>query len=344
MLTFFYVLQQGQHHAEKQLPCQDFCKALRMTSNNFGSEIILAAVADGVSSCEYSQDGAKCAVESSLSFLERELLAQENLNDDAVTTMLRQSFHIAKDNVEALSSNLKIPYPEFDSTLTVAIYDGVHLWFGHIGDDGIVVLYNDGSYEMITSRHQGEFAHSVFPLRSQERWEFGKASKSVASLVMMTDGVLDYCVDTEAMGNRVYFPFLEPALTTCISNDFEAIEVKESWDTFFHGSLLYGFNIREKITDDISFLEIQNPTAVSLLPPVQFDLKKWKLDTIQRRKSIDEELYADFHAYQETQIDGGGKTSSGKTDSRLENNSSFNRQGSNRNVKRKKARKKKRTK
>ncbi len=49
----------------------------------------------------------------------------------------------------------ELPFLEFDSTLTGIVYDGSTLWYGHIGDDGVVALYSDGSYEMITKRHKG---------------------------------------------------------------------------------------------------------------------------------------------------------------------------------------------
>ena len=298
MLTHFSITQQGKRHIEKNVPCQDFSASKRIYLEQFECEIVIAAVADGVGSCEFSQFGSATAVQSFLNCVEYNIQNKiPELSDENVIRLINYSFNYALSQVEKEAEERELPFLEFDSTLTGIVYDGHTLWYGHIGDDGVVVLYSDGDYEMITKRHKGEEAHSLFPLREVDLWQFGKSSKEVASCVLMTDGVLDHCVDVESMGNRVYFPFLEPALTEISYTDEDAEKQRLDWDEYLAGKGSYAENFRDKVTDDISFVVVQNPDLLKVVPAVQFDFDKWDEDTAKRRKELDDALYADYRAY-----------------------------------------------
>lgn len=298
MLTHFSISQQGKRHIEKNVPCQDFSASKRIDIDRFGSEIVIAAVADGVGSCEYSQFGSSTAVQSFLYCIEHNIQNKlSELSDETIIELIKHSFNYALSQVEKEAEERKLPFLEFDSTLTGIVYDGHTLWYGHIGDDGVVVLYSDGKYEMITKRHKGEEAHSLFPLRESDLWQFGKSLKEIASCALMTDGVLDHCVDVEGMGNRVYFPFLEPALTETILTDEDAERQRLDWDEYLSGKGNYSENFRDKVTDDISLVVVQNPDIIKDMPPVQFDFDKWDEDTAKRKKELDDVLYADYRAY-----------------------------------------------
>ena len=298
MLTHFSITQQGKRHIEKNVPCQDYSASKRIELSRFGCQIVIAAVADGVGSCEFSQFGSATAVQSFLNCVEYNLKERiSELSDENIRKLINYSFNYALSQVEKEAEDRELPFLEFDSTLTGIVYDGSTLWYGHIGDDGVVVLYSDGSYEMITKRHKGEEAHSLFPLREVDLWQFGKSSKEVASCVLMTDGVLDYCVDVESMGSRVYFPFLEPALTEIAFTDEDAEKQRLDWDEYLAGEGGYAENFRDKVTDDISFVVVQNPNLLQVIPPIQFDFDKWDEDTAKRRKELDDALYADYRAY-----------------------------------------------
>lgn len=303
MITHFNITLQGTRHIERGDPCQDFSASQRIHLDRFGSDLVLAAIADGVGSCMFSQYGAETAVTSFLSCLVHNLnRGIFELTDEFILRLLEKAFRYALSQVSVKAEKMELPFMEFDSTLTGVIFDGKNLWFGHVGDDGVVVLYADGTYEMITERHEGEESGSLFPLICQEKWQFGKAPKEVASMVLMTDGVLNYCVDGRAMNNRVYYPFLGLALAVTAETDEQAEKLRQDWEDFLRGEPDEPVGFRNRITtDDISFVLIENPEVVATLPEIKFDQGKWDEDTKKRREEIDEKLYANYRKYKKGQ-------------------------------------------
>ena len=113
----------------------------------------------------------------------------------------------------------------------------------------------------------------------------------------MTDGVLDFCVDSIAMNNRVFYPFLEPALA---ETEKDEKEQQSEWENYLAGKSEDFPDFRKIVTDDISFVVIQNVHQIKEMElPIPFDSKKWEEDTLKRKKKIDEILYADHHEYKE---------------------------------------------
>lgn len=297
MIHTFNITQQGESHIKKDMPCQDYSCIKRMT--HLDQEIIIAAISDGVGSCEYSQIGSKVAVESFIECLTFNIENKvEEFSEETILTILKHAFHYSLSQINKTSEKDELPFLEYDCTLTGVVYVGDTLYFGHVGDDGIVALYSDGKYEMITERHKGEEVNTVFPLREEDKWQFGK-SQEIVSCVLMTDGVLDFCVDSIAMNNRVFFPFLEPALT---ETEKEEKEQQSEWENYLAGKSEDFPDFRNIVTDDISFVVIQNVDQLKEMElPIPFDSKKWEDDTLKRKKKIEEILYADYYAYKEKQ-------------------------------------------
>lgn len=295
MIHTFNITQQGESHIKKDLPCQDYSCTKRMI--HLDQEIIIAAISDGVGSCEYSQIGSKVAVESFIECLTFNIENKvEEFSEETILTILKHAFHYSLSQINKTSEKDELPFLEYDCTLTGVVYVGNTLYFGHVGDDGIVALYSNGKYEMITERHKGDEANSVFPLREEDTWQFGK-SEDVASCVLMTDGVLDFCVDSIAMNNRVFFPFLEPALT---ETEKDEKEQQSEWENYLAGKSEDFPDFRNIVTDDISFVVIQNVDQLKKMElPIPFDSKKWEEDTLERKKKIDAILYADYYEHKE---------------------------------------------
>ena len=295
MIHTFNITQQGESHIKKDMPCQDYSCTKRMT--HLDQEIIIVAISDGVGSCKYSQIGSKVAVESFIECLTFNIENKvEEFSEETILTILKHAFHYSLSQINKTSEKNELPFLEYDCTLTGVVYVGNTLYFGHVGDDGIVALYSNGKYEMITERHKGEEANSVFPLREEDRWQFGKCV-NIVSCVLMTDGVLDFCVDSIAMNNRVFFPFLEPALT---ETEEEEKEQQSEWENYLAGKSEDFPDFRNIVTDDISFVVIQNVDQLKKMElPIPFDSKKWEEDTLERKKKIDAILYADYYEHKE---------------------------------------------
>lgn len=302
MLSHFYLSKQGVSHKKNDIVCQDYSFSESFFSDKLDKEFVITAIADGVGSCEFSDMGSKKAVHTVVETIKTSLSEYiDELNDENILDILQVAFKKALQEVEKLADEEELPFSEFDSTLTVTIYDGENLWFGHIGDDGVVALYTDGTYELITKRHSGLESHSLYPLRVENLWQFGRTQKPVASFVLMTDGVLDFCVNKEKLNNRVFFPFLEPALTTVMDSEEIVEKEKEDWLHFFEHPEEYPIMPFDgHVTDDITFVVVQNSESVQNLPEIIFDYELWKKQSelILLGKSLEdletEELLEEF--------------------------------------------------
>lgn len=289
MLSVFNITQTGQNHLNRDTPCQDYSKSIVVECG--GRTIILAAAADGVGSCIFSKMASEIAVEKSVAFIKARLAPEILNHDDQIEGLIRDSYDEALKSLLLKAEELEESIFQFDTTLTCTIYDGANLWYGHVGDDGIVTLYHSGKYELITKRHKGDEYNSVVPLRRKEIWQFGKAKESVASFVIMTDGLLDRCVDTEAMNNRIYFPFLSPVLSASPETDKEVAKLKYDWEEFLAGIGEYQFNIRHYVMDDLTLVAGINSDAVKNIDLIEFDNEQWDRDSLQRKEELEKSLY-----------------------------------------------------
>lgn len=286
-IASFALSLQGTSHIDNNTPCQDY--------NNMHSldkeEIIIAAVADGVGSCKLSHWGAYTAVNSALDYLEEKIknvanggkLVLDSSQNDTMKQLLVESFRTAQRAVEQMADEANITVYNFQSTLTVAVYDGSNLLFGHVGDDGIVAQTQDGNVEMVTARLKGEEASSVYPLQSGEQyWTFGRSSKPVVAFMMATDGVLDAFVSkhVDAFGvnyfNGICYSFMEDAVYKLAENTKTAAD--EALNKYKEYMLSPEY--RNVVTDDLTLVTVVNPKLVNESVHPQFSKEVW--DTIEK--------------------------------------------------------------
>ena len=247
-ISFFGLTLTGKSHIDMGTPCQDanYCHF-----TNAKHPTLVAVIADGIGSCALSHYGASIAVKTSVEYLTQELnnIDISKTADKDMGKYIRNAMRKAREEVEKEADEMNQLVWSYQSTLTIAIYDGSLLYYGHIGDDGIVVLTQDGTLEMITQRIKGEEASSLRPLQSDERWwEVGKCAKPVDGFIMATDGVLDGFVYGEGCRNIVYYPFMEPAF-----QDEKLTEIGK-----FYARYMSGSDYQKKVTDDMTFLGVRN--------------------------------------------------------------------------------------
>ena len=289
-ITGFGFSQQGQSHIKRGTPCQDRC-GLRILKN---APIVLTATADGVGRCQLSHYGAATAVSASLDYIQEELerWVQEPdflfREDPRMGKLLKNAFRLALRQVEALAESMEqLPFL-FQSTLTVSIYDGATqtLYYGHAGDDGIVVLCDDGTYTLATARHKGEESNSVYPLQSTETWSFGRYAKPVAAYVCVTDGVLDGFVTGANLNNRIYYPFLAEAVAHPLEGEVAVRELCRSWQDYLSGP-----EYRRKVRDDLTLVAVSNQTVLAKVPTPAFDPEEWEQALLRHREQVNRRLY-----------------------------------------------------
>lgn len=287
---------QGSSHIERGQPCQDYSDFRFISENG----LLIGAISDGVGSCALSHWGSYTVVSTVLDVMEEELEKKlhvqrfKELEGKTVGDILRKAFTRSKEAVEELADRTRQPVPNFYSTLTAVIYDGSMLYYGHIGDDGIVVQYENGMYQLITTRHKGEEANSVNPLQAgsaDHLWQFGRVSEPVVGFLMSTDGVLDKYVANQSRNNRVFYPFLENALY-CLEDQEKKSRERIAEEAFeYMKENLSRPEYRSQVTDDITVLAAVNIKKLREAVHPAFSMEDWKEEEEKHRREIRAKLY-----------------------------------------------------
>lgn len=287
-LRHFSISQQGDSHIRSGKNCQDYSSSISVLNQKLNIELGIAAIADGVGSCDYSEVGSQIAVTTVLEVLKKELASLDEVSNNTVLPILKKAYQQANERIEQEADTRELPFLLFDTTLTVTVLtDDGTCFIGHIGDDGVVALMTDGTYSMVTNRIEGEEANSVFPLSSTNYWTFGVVKKKVAALALMTDGLLDKSVGTTRMKNRVYYPFFKPMFENIMETDQDVIDLRAYWDEYLGEK---SFREGYAVTDDITLAVIQLPSILKNVKPVPFDELKWREDSEKARQEIEEAL------------------------------------------------------
>lgn len=282
----------GKSHKEKGLPGQD-ANSIKIV--NYNHNTLIAAIADGVGSAALSHYGSSIATNTATDYLARIFHTSDirNMEDRQIGDHIREAMRRACKNVrQEAESNQQFEY-SYQSTLTIAIYDGDNLYFGHIGDDGIVALTKQGVLELVTKRHKGAECNSVYPLQNGEKyWQVAKVM-DVDGFVMATDGVLDAFVKDEYEKNRVYYPLIEPAFKGNPGT------IRRTYQDFLDAGqdqldYMKSDKFRERVTDDITFITCVNPERI-LQNPYEFDEKAWKHDDQFYQNKRKKGLYGGTH-------------------------------------------------
>lgn len=175
----------GTSHLERGVPCQDSFWILPSQERD-GTWV--AAVADGVGSCANAREGSLVAAREAASFCARCLPVERDLPN--VYSMVRTAMNWAFKEVTRQAERDGQPLESYDTTLTLAIFDGTRVVYGHCGDGGLFVLTRDGYVEEVTTPQHGRDGVTVLPLREGYRgWQIGTYDGDVASVLLVTDGM-----------------------------------------------------------------------------------------------------------------------------------------------------------
>ena len=193
MIGYYNLSKQGTSHRDANPPvvCQDANKVIRLENG-----WVIAAIADGVGSAAHSEIGAKIAVETSTKILKEYCELINAWNEKSLKAMLLMAYCTAQQEIEKYAGSAKSdgsPIEEYDTTLSVVIYDGKRVAFGHSGDGGMLALNQSGTFKQLTKSQREDSSNQVYPLRyGTEYWVFGYyAEEPVCSVLLATDGIYD---------------------------------------------------------------------------------------------------------------------------------------------------------
>lgn len=198
---------QGLSHQRLDLPCQD-AHGYRVLDGN----VLLAALADGAGSAEFSDAGAQAAVAEMLRALEeglkdqslpRELAEWENL--------LCESFKAAREAVLELADRAGELPRAFAATLTGLIATADGLVVGQIGDGAVIAEDGDGAFIPASHLQRGEYANETHFLVEEDALDqvvIERLERPVRSLAVMSDGLIRLAL--KMPDQEPHAPFFEP--------------------------------------------------------------------------------------------------------------------------------------
>lgn len=195
----------GKSHIKKDSCCQDYHCIKRMKNG-----WIIAAVADGVGSAKNSHIGSKIAAETVVEFCDE--CMPWDYSVISIKSMLRTAYNYAFKMILKESEKSGEPIESFDTTLSMVIYDGQRIIYGHSGDGAIFGLTIFGDFIEITRPQKSVDGVSVIPLRGgYTQWVIDTYEEDLVAVLLMTDGMLEtlchYLLrDQERKINRVYVP------------------------------------------------------------------------------------------------------------------------------------------
>ncbi len=179
----YYFSLKGRSHNESGTVCQDYSLTCR------GEQYCFAAVADGVGSAKLSQIGSYTAVESVYSHCKNAL---DGDDEELLINLIREGFLIALRNIEQIASISGNDLSDYDTTLTVALFNGKRIIYGHIGDGGLLAIDSEGKYSLLTHATKGDSYNEVIPLRAcSENYKFEIVEGDFCGVALFTDGVFD---------------------------------------------------------------------------------------------------------------------------------------------------------
>ena len=171
---------QGEDHKRRNIVCQDWNEVLEKDG------MVIAAVADGVSSSSHSDMAAQEATKFAVSYCAENM--QKNLPENDILAIIKRSFEKTQFHIEQKARELDYELDEIDTTLCLAVFFGGDIYYGYVGDSGIIALREDGIFERVTEIEPDEDGYT-YVLGHTDKWLFCKYPHRARSLMLMTDGI-----------------------------------------------------------------------------------------------------------------------------------------------------------
>lgn len=186
-------------------------------------QVIVAAVADGVSSMILSGEGARLASEAAVDAAAEAFVHGELVPGDA--SALKGVYERALRAVaDVAAGEPAADIASFACTLCLVVWDGARVWYGNAGDSGAIAVDAAGAPFALTHLHRGPLSCQVFPLHDTYHWEFGYAA-GAAGVLMATDGMLEKFATWEPGSYGAPTDFNREAIDLFMACDIDAGDV-----------------------------------------------------------------------------------------------------------------------
>jgi len=183
MIYTYGVSMAGTYHIKQNIVCQDYFKIMKIDKN-----LVVAAVADGLGSAEFSDIGSNIAASVATEHCRNHINIKTPTHE--IPGIIRTAFAAAQTAIEHAAKNESRQLEKYDTTLSLAVLVHDTLYYGHSGDSGMIALTARGRFEQVTTQQRDEEGR-VFPLFFTEKWIFGQYPEKVASVLLATDGMLE---------------------------------------------------------------------------------------------------------------------------------------------------------
>lgn len=206
--------------AEETLDAAESCEAPAAPAPR---QVIVAAVADGVSSMILSGEGAHLASEAAVDAAAEAFVRGELVPGDA--SALKGVFERALRAVaDVAAGEPAADIASFACALCLVVWDGAHVWYGNAGDSGAIAVDAAGAPFALTHLHRGPLSCQVFPLHDTYHWEFGFAA-GAAGVLMATDGMLEKFATWESGSYGAPTDFNREAIDLFMACDIDTDDV-----------------------------------------------------------------------------------------------------------------------
>lgn len=272
----------GKSHITKGICCQDNHKIKRLANGWY-----IAAIADGVGSAKNSQIGSRIATETVIDVCEEYM--PWDYNTISIKSMMRTAYNYAYKQILREAEKAGNPVESYDTTLSMVIYDGHRIIYGHSGDGAIIGLNASGDYIVITKPQKGIDGVSVLPLRAgYTQWEIDTYDEELAAVLLVTDGMLDILCpyllkDVDNQIDKIYMPlasyFADPigvskkqsVLIKKQLEQFVIADEKYEYSNFYKRlSRIYKVRVKKDYKEILDKLKINN-YPIALMQNVQDD-------------------------------------------------------------------------
>ena len=285
-LLFYGASLIGSSHIKKGSVCQDSNKAFRL-SNGW----LVAAVADGVGSAKHSEIASKLAVDTVVEICNDRINKHTKFSE--LQSIILDAYKDAEKRIEDYADQQGDSITEYDTTLSMVIYDGEKIAYGHSGDGGIVGLSVNGEYLKITNPQKAEDNICVIPLRAGEQhWVIGACEERLASVLLATDGIYDTFFPYLLRGQEVevYVPLIRFFMdNNCMEiNDENLADIEKSRIEFLQSPAY------SSVTDDKTVLVVFNQKIMpSIKEESYYAEPNWEKLQLEWNKKAYPHLYKD---------------------------------------------------